>query len=175
MKRSIAASILTISALCRGLNGLPARAEMPDAPVTTKTTGREHYLVEILCDPTDRAALTSSLRAALALREDGSTVTIFIESTAVLIADPSVEVQPPDALAEIERLFVKVRTIGVTVLVCPHCTEQYSISEKSFRAGLRLTDKEELDAERIRAHKIYQFRSTRPAEATEPVVGCQTD
>ena len=175
MKRHLKPGIYVALLLCLSLNGQPLCAELPGtAPNDQAEVEREHYLLELSCEPTDRKSVTSALRAALALREDGSTVTVFIESAAVLVADPSLEVQAVEARREIDLLFDKVRRAGVAVLVCPHCADQMSIGEKSMRAGLRFTDKEELEAERERAHKIYQFLPAEtPAPNAEPVAGCK--
>jgi hypothetical protein len=150
-------------------------AEMPsESVVAPSDDDREHYLLEMSCDPTDHRCVSNSLRTALALRQGGSTVTVFIESAAVMVADPGLEVHPPETLRQQKGLFEKVRLAGITVLVCSHCAERLSIREKSLRAGLRFTNQEEIEMERARAHKIYQFgRAAAPAASAEPVAGCR--
>jgi len=175
MKRHLKPGLYVALLLCLSVNGKPLRAELPGTvPNDQAEVELEHYLLELSCEPTDQKAVTASLRTALALREDGSTVTVFIESGAVLVADPSLEIHSIDARREIDALFDKVRRAGVAVLVCPHCADQLAIGEKSMRAGLRFTDKEELEAERERAFFINDTAPTeKPSADAEPVAGCK--
>ena len=128
-----------------------------------------HCLVELSCGPGDREAITTTMRTALALRDERVTVTVFVDLAAVQIAVPGSKTQPADLRRETDKLFEMLRTAGILVLVCPHCADQQGVPAKSLRAGLRFTDKQELDAERKRANRVYEYRrpATKPADAPE--------
>ena len=153
--RSMVFALLCLSAMVPALGADPPAGQ-----------AKKHYLVEMSCGPDDSKAVTATLRTALALREDQSTVTLFIDVAAVHVAKPASDVQPVELQRETDRLFDKLRTAGVVVLVCPHCAEQHGLQAKSLRPSLRFTNKEELEAERKRADKVYEYRPAdeKPAE-----------
>ena len=154
----------------------PLRANENVADLPKQSAPPKHYLVEMSCNADDRDAVTGTLRTALALREDQSGVTLFIDVAAVQVARPSSDVQPPELQRETDRLFDKLRAAGVLVLICPHCAEQHGLGAKSLRPGLRFTNKEELDAERKRADKVYEYQRPEPAGvAEEKVAQCRTN
>lgn len=142
----------------------------------TAAERKKHYLVEMSCDADDRDAVTGTLRTALALREDESGVTLFIDLAAVQVAGPAADVQPPKLQRETDKLFDRLRAAGVLVLICPYCAEQQGLSVKAMRPGLRFISKEELDAERKRADKVYEYQRPEPLPAAEQKVAeCRTN
>lgn len=141
-----------------------------EAAESTRQQGKRHYLIEMSCAPNDRDAVAGTLRAALALREDKSEVTLFIDADAVHVAKPTSDAQANELQREFDNLFAKLRTAGVTVLVCPHCAEVHGLPAKSLRQGLRFTTKEELQAARDRADQIYEYRPKVPEQADEEKV-----
>ena len=148
---------------------LPLGADEPDSGAAKKAA--HEYLVEVNCEPGDAEALTTMLRAALALRDDDSAVALFLDLAAVAVAVPGCEAQGVDLRRETDKLFEKLQTAGVVVLVCPHCAQQFGLPVKSLRPGLRLTTKLELDAWRTRAEKILEFRRpAAPQPKVEPAV-----
>jgi sulfur relay (sulfurtransferase) complex TusBCD TusD component (DsrE family) len=158
------------------LSACPLRADENVVDLPRQSAPPKHYLVEMSCDADDRDAVTGTLRTALALREDQSGVTLFIDVAAVQVAKPSSDVQSPELQRETDRLFGKLRTAGVLVLICPHCAEQHGLNAKSLRPGLRFTNKEELDAERKRADEIYEYKRPEPLPAAEQKVAeCRTN
>jgi predicted peroxiredoxin len=116
------------------------------------------YLVEMNCPPADREAVTVTLRTALALREDQSEVTLFLDVEAVQLAVPGCKAQPPRVRQETDRLFEKLRVVGISILVCPHCAEKQNLSKRSMRPGLRFTSQEELEATRRHADLIFEYK-----------------
>lgn len=147
--------ILTVVCICASIVVCAAQPE-PARPHASKPDQR--YLVEMNCAPDDRDAVTSTLQMALALREDQSAVSLFIDLQAVHLATPQSKSQQVELQRETDKLFDKLRSKGVTVLVCPHCAKEHGIAAKSLRAGLRFTSKEELDSERKGASTIFEYR-----------------
>lgn len=140
--------IVIASLLLMTFNTLSARAEAP----------KKHYLVEMNCEPADSEAVTTTLLTALALREDKSTVTVFIDVGAIPLASQANKSQPDELREKTDKLFEKLRASGVVVIVCPHCAEQQGLPVRSLRPGLRFTDKEELADQRKRADNVYEYR-----------------
>jgi len=146
-------------------------ADTPAAEDKAPPAAKDRYLVEMTCRPDDSKAITTTLLTALALREDQSTVVLFIDSQAVLIAKQPGKDQPEEELQrKTDRLFEQVRAAGISVLVCPHCAETHGLTAKTLRAGLRFTTKEELDVERKRADRVYEYREPEPQPKLDPTV-----
>jgi len=156
---------LLILACCAALTPQLAAAD-PDSD-SEVSEAKKLYLVEMSCSPADLDAVGTTLRTALALREDKSEVALFIELNAVPLAKPSSIAQPPELRQETDRLFEKMRSAGIHVLVCPHCAEQQQLPAKAMRQGVRFTSKAELDAMRRAAEKIYEYRRENAADPVE--------
>lgn len=135
----------------------PVRAAEP------QIAKRSHYMVEMNCAPDDADAVTTTLRVALALRQDQSDVTLFIDLAAVPLADASTDRQPEKLRRETDRLFGKACSAGVRILVCPHCAQQ-QMGERLLREGVRLTTQKELESIRRQADQVFEYRDSAPDE-----------
>jgi sulfur relay (sulfurtransferase) complex TusBCD TusD component (DsrE family) len=146
---------------------VPVSVQAAEPAPAADEQGKKRYLVEMSCAPDDRDAVAATLRMALALREDRSEVTLFIDADAVHVANESSDAQTEDLRRESAELFAKLQTAGVSVIVCPHCAELHGLPAKALRQGLRFTTKEELEARRNRADKIYEYRPVAPTKADD--------
>ena len=127
-------------------------------------------LVEMNCAPDDAVAVRTNLQTALALREDKSDVTLFLDLAAIPLASSAGADQPPKLKAETDRLLSKLRKAGVRILVCPHCAEQQNLTSKSLRPGMRFTNREELEAARQRADQIFEYKPEKANKADDDKV-----
>lgn len=130
----------------------------------------KHVLVEMNCAPDDAVAVRTNLQTALALREDKSDVTLFLDLAAIPLASSAGADQPPKLKAETDRLLSKLRKAGVRILVCPHCAEQQNLTSKSLRPGMRFTNREELEAARQRADQIFEYKPEKANKADDDKV-----
>ncbi|MFO0912199.1 MAG: hypothetical protein U0795_04545 [Pirellulales bacterium] len=125
-----------------------SRVVKTDSPEAVE---RPCFLVNLNCDPLDSATLERVLNTAISLSAAKAEVVLFLDLDAVILGSTFDGAPHAERLNEFFSQFAKNE--GSTLL-CPHCYEQQGLDIRQVRPGIRMTNKEELDAIRQRADMV---------------------
>jgi uncharacterized protein involved in oxidation of intracellular sulfur len=112
----------------------------------------------IINDPpygTERVYNALRLAHALAKKDTGADITIFLMADAVLAAKGGQKT--PEGFYNVERMLKRVLAANSRVLLCGTCMDARGISEAEIMQGARRSTMDELAAATIGADKVLMF------------------